>query len=207
MERFALWKIKGSELRLILPDIFVYCPILCLTIRHEVYIFSDYGYMRSILRYIHHGPYSDDDSIPNEAVTRTISYYMLNNGRQEREEIASQGTRLAPHPNTTAVHQGMSRKLKQMPEKSWGNSSRNICNYKTSTCLVNPTMIDVLLQLWPCSDDGWNRQLFIWQCLTLIMILSRLMAEYCAACKRAHCYNMNKSSSGSHERIADFCFL
>lgn len=134
-------------MRLTLPDIFVCCPILCLTIRDKVYIFSDYGYMRSTLRYIHYGPYSDDDDIPNEAVTCTISYSMLNNGRQEREEIASRGTTLAPRPNTTAAHQGMSRKLRQMPGKSWGNSSRNICNYKASACLINPTMIDIPLQL------------------------------------------------------------
>lgn len=107
-----------------LPDIFLYCPILCLTIMDEVYIFSDYGYMHSMLRYIHYGPYSDDDDIPNEAVTCTISYSMLNNGRQ----ISSRGAGLAPHPNTTAVPQGMSRKLRQMLEESWGNSSENICN-------------------------------------------------------------------------------
>lgn len=34
-------------MRLTLPDVFVYVPLLCLTIRDEVYIFSDYGYMRS----------------------------------------------------------------------------------------------------------------------------------------------------------------
>lgn len=51
-------------------------------------------------------------------MTTSAVLHMLNNAGQEQEEMASRGVRLARHANTTAVNQGMHRKLWQMLNKA-----------------------------------------------------------------------------------------